>query len=335
MFDEALKELEKLQETKLYFPVDADLEGYYDRECPSDECKFQFKISKEDWDNIRNANKDVYCPLCRHQAGHDSWWTTEQIEEAKSRAISQVKDLLGNAFRKDAEKFNRNQRKNSFIKMNLSVKGFNGKGISIPIPAKEAMELKIKCEKCGANFCVIGSAFFCPCCGFNSVERTFEDSLNKVRVKLDNLDIIKTSLESASGKDEAEITCRSLVESCLSDIVVAFQRLAEKIYLRIPNVTEPPFNVFQRIDDGSKLWKKVCNQGYENWLNRKELMDLKLLFQKRHLLAHCEGIVDQRYIDKSGDNSYKVGQRIVIKVDDINELLYLIEKITKEIRKIA
>lgn len=335
MFDEALKELKKLQETKLYFPVDADPEGYFDRECPSDECKFQFKIFKEDWNNIQNANQDVYCPLCRHQAGYNSWWTTEQIEEAKSRAISQVRDLLGNAFRRDAEKFNRNQRNNNFVRMNLSVKGFNGNAINIPIPAKEAMELKIKCENCGANFCVIGSAFFCPCCGFNSVERTFEDSLNKVRVKLDNIDIIRTSLESASGKDEAEITCRSLVESCLSDIIVAFQRLAEKIYLRIPNVTEPPFNVFQRIDDGSKLWKKVCNQGYENWLNQKELMDLKLLFQKRHLLAHCEGIVDQRYIDKSGDNSYKVGQRIVIKVDDINDLLYLIEKITKELRKIA
>jgi hypothetical protein len=273
--------------------------------------------------------------LCLDNGGHytDSWWTTEQIEEAKSRALEQVKNLIANAFQEDADTFNKDC-KNNFIKMSLSVEGTNATKVIIPIPAKEAMELKIKCEKCGARFAVIGSAFFCPCCGYNSVERTFKDSLNKVKVKLDNIDIIRKALIKNNGKDEAEITSRSLIESCLSDIVVAFQRLAEKLFAKISKAPTPFFNVFQRIDDSSKLWKSICGKGYDDWLIPNEMEELKILFQKRHLLAHCEGIVDQRYIDKSGDTTYKVGQRIVVKTDDIYRLLYLVEVISSKIRKL-
>jgi hypothetical protein len=47
--------------------------------------------------------------------------------------------------------------------------------------------------------------------------------------------------------------------------------------------------------------------GYEDLLTSVEMADLLRLFQQRHLLAHCEGIVDQDYIIKSGDTTYAVG----------------------------
>ena len=52
---------------------------------------------------------------------------------------------------------------------------------------------------------------------------------------------------------------------------------------------------------------------------------MNLYFQRRHLVEHNNGLVDQRYIDKSGDISYQVGQRIVVKEKDVNELLHIIE----------
>ena len=30
-------------------PIEGDDEGYLDRECPSDECLFEFKVHGEDW----------------------------------------------------------------------------------------------------------------------------------------------------------------------------------------------------------------------------------------------------------------------------------------------
>jgi hypothetical protein len=86
-------------------------------------------------------------------------------------------------------------------------------------------------------------------------------------------------------------------------------------------------NVFQRIDDASNLWREATGKGYDDWLTEGELRDLKILFQKRHLLAHTEGIVDQRYLAQTGDTSYHLDQRIVVKEPDVLSLTNLIEKV--------
>jgi len=54
---------------------------------------------------------------------------------------------------------------------------------------------------------------------------------------------------------------------------------------------------------------------------------LKILYQRRHILAHNEGIVDAKYIEKSDDSSYKEGQRIVVSDRDIDDLLNCLEKL--------
>lgn len=54
---------------------------------------------------------------------------------------------------------------------------------------------------------------------------------------------------------------------------------------------------------------------------------VKVLYQKRHILAHNEGIVDQSYLTKSGDTSYKAGQRIVVAGHDVQTLLDFLVKL--------
>ena len=51
------------------------------------------------------------------------------------------------------------------------------------------------------------------------------------------------------------------------------------------------------------------------------------MFQQRHLLAHRQGLVDEDYISRSGDTSYRVGQRLVIRETAVRECLTLIEKL--------
>ena len=64
-------------------------------------------------------------PLCRHDAPADSWWTTEQIDQAKRQAFKYAKGRIGQAIDKDARVFNRMQPKNSFIKMSMKASGFS------------------------------------------------------------------------------------------------------------------------------------------------------------------------------------------------------------------
>jgi hypothetical protein len=93
-----------------------------------------------------------------------------------------------------------------------------------------------------------------------------------------------------------------------------------------------PFNAFQNLDVGNKLWAEILDVDCTDWLNESEYSRLNILFQRRHLLQHTEGIVDEKYLLKSSDTKYKVGQRIVVKESDVLELLDYIKTLTNQIR---
>lgn len=328
MFEDLIKHLEGLNGRSISIRIDADEKGYIDKQCPSEECLFLFKVNKDDWSNLFR-DEAVWCPMCRHEAPADQWFTIEQAEHAKSEALTVVKGEINNALRTGAQKFNRSQPRNSFISMSMEVKGGTQRTYTLPAKAADVMQLEIECDKCSGHFSVIGSAYFCPACGANSVIRTYNDSLRKIRAKKDSEETVRQALVETIGKDEAELTCRSLRETCLSDGVTAFQKYCEGLY---EPFGKAPFNAFQRIDDGSDLLRKAVSQGYESWLSATELSSLKVLYQKRHLLAHNDGIIDERYIEKSSDSTYKAGQRLVISKNDVEILVGLLEKMGVELR---
>lgn len=331
MFEDLIKEIERLNGQSVSVPIESDEKGYLDKQCPSEECEFIFKVNEEDWKNIFQ-DEAVWCPLCRYEAPADQWFTIEQVEHAKAEAFAIVQGKIHNALKSDAQKFNRKQPQNSFISMSMEVKDGVHRIYAIPAQAADLMQLEIQCENCDARFAVIGSAYFCPACGHNSVTQTFSDSLRKIKAKKDSIDIVRKALIESMGKDEAELTCRSLRETCISDGVVAFQKFCEGMYT---NFEKAPFNAFQRIEQGSSLWLSAVQKGYSDWLSSEELAKLNILYQKRHLLAHNEGIVDFQYINKSSDTTYKEGQRIVISNNDIDTLVSYLEKLSNGIKNVC
>ncbi len=323
MFEDLIKQLQGLNGRSIAIPIQTDERGYIDKQCPSKQCEFLFKVNEEDWSNLF-GDEAVWCPMCRHEAPADQWFTIEQAEHSKSEALTVVKGEINNALRSSAQKFNRWQSRNGFISMSMEVKGGMQRTYTLPAKAADVMQLEIRCDNCSARFAVIGSAYFCPACGANSVVRTYQDSLRKIRAKHDSEEIVQQALADAVGKDEAELTSRSLRETCLSDGVTAFQKYCEGLYEPFGKAS---FNVFQRIEEGSELWRTAVGKGFESWLTAQELSSLKVLYQKRHILAHNDGIIDQRYIEKSGDSTYKVKQRLVVSKGDIEILLSLLEKL--------
>jgi hypothetical protein len=72
MFEELLRELDRLSGTHMVsVKVPSDMDRYFDRECPSAECTFQFKAHEDDW-REKVCNKEMFCPFCGHSAGSDS-----------------------------------------------------------------------------------------------------------------------------------------------------------------------------------------------------------------------------------------------------------------------
>ena len=46
------------------------------------------------------------------------------------------------------------------------------------------------------------------------------------------------------------------------------------------------------------------------------------------LIEYNAGIVDEKYLEKSSDTTYVVGQRIVVRKEDAQELLRIIKKLS-------
>ncbi|MGC3998039.1 MAG: hypothetical protein QM767_11325 [Anaeromyxobacter sp.] len=327
MFGPLLRELERLKGgMTLTFPLLADERGYLDKECPGDSCKYQFKVLEEDW-VAKFQDEAVYCPMCGRSAPSDQWLTTEQVEEAQRQAVAHLEAKIGRALDAGASEFNARQPRSGFVRFSMRTTGARPAPVIVPLAAADILEQLLTCEKCGARYGVLGAAFFCPCCGHNSVERTFLGSLEKVRTKVEKLEVVRRAVADDSGRDAAEMLCRSLLESALLDGVVAFQRMAEWLFSQLPGTTAPPFNAFQRLEQGSALWLSAVGLGYAQWLDPAELRALKVLFERRHLLAHREGLVDSRYLAQTQDGEYSLGQRIVVTSSDVSRLVDSVEKL--------
>ena len=135
MFEETIRALRRLEgQTTVSVPTGHDEEGYFDRECPSEECLFQFKILSEDWKD-KVPDEKVFCPNCGHTANSDSWWTQEQLAHASGAALAQLKGAITGSLKKDATNWNRRQPRNSFTSMTMKV---DSKPQHVPLPLAAA-----------------------------------------------------------------------------------------------------------------------------------------------------------------------------------------------------
>ena len=256
------------------------------------------------------------------------WSTQEQLGYFTTIATEYFGKPIVAALKRDADRWNRVQPRNSFIRTTMKVEG-RPLQVSLPPAAAEPMRLKIQCSECGCRYAVIGAAFFCPVCGNSDAEVVFQQALSGIRGSVGTLRNIRLAIDDP---DTAENTARLIIESGLQIAVTAFQRYAEVLYARLEPQSTPRRNVFQSIPSGSKLWFSATRKCYTNYLSPTEMATLKRAFQQRHLLAHTQGIVDQDYINLSGDASHKTGERLVIDEDSVLRFLEVVEKLADSLR---
>ncbi len=312
--------------------IQTDENGYFDRECPNENCLYQFKIKLNDWEN-KVSDEEVHCPMCGHVDTSDKWWTQEQLEQiheiAKHYAINYIQGELDKTFKRIVQ----STRNNKFCKITYKPER-RVSFINNPIGQLPEWEQEITCEKCSTTYSVIGSAYFCPCCGYNSASSSFSESLDTIEKKLASLSRVKELYCELFDMDKAETMCRSMIEESLGDCVSAFQKFAERRYAEITGKSVR-VNDFQVIDKGSKHFHNAVGYGYEKWLSKCELRTLHLYFQRRHLFEHNNGMVDEQYLSKTSDTSYSIGQRLIIRKTEIGVVLSLLKKLGKGILSIA
>jgi uncharacterized Zn finger protein (UPF0148 family) len=335
MFDKLLNQIKKLEhgvEIPLNLPLDDD--GYLDRECHAHACHAEFKILFQDWRD-KVSDEKVYCPICRHEAPSGEWNTDEQDEYIKAVAFGHVQDVVHSALAEDARRFNRAQRP-GFIQISMSAKP-GSRPLIMPVEVAKAMRQQFTCEVCGCCYASIGAAFFCPACGHNSAVATFSQTIETVRHVVALAPSIRSTLAKEYDDDLAQDSVRNTLEDSLVRLVGAFQQYADALFERLPSASsfKRRKNIFQNLSESSALWRSAAGKEYENMLSVAELQELEALFQKRHLVAHRNGIVDQEYIDRSADKTYSIGQRLVVRETTVLRLGDLLSKLAGELSKVV
>lgn len=333
MFDDLENAFEGLDggiQIPISIPLDDD--GYLDRKCPGNECQHEFKVLFEDWEKIPEAA--AYCPLCNHSTERNDFSTPAFDEYIGGIADAYVAGIIDEYMAQAARSFNQSQPRNSFVKMRMSYEP-GVRPIMLPLEAQEQMRQRFTCEQCGCRYASVGAAFFCHACGHNSARSTFDQTIALVRKNLAALESVSKSIAENFDGDMAKDFTRETLEGNVGRLISAFQRLAEALFDELPNRSQfkPRKNLFQNLSESSALWRQAGKDRYEDALDAAEYADLVKLFQRRHVLEHREGIVDQAYIDNSGDSLYSVGQRLVIKQNDVERLAALIEKLAAHLRK--
>ena len=294
-------------------PIPADENAFTGRECPQPDCEGYFKI--ELGTGLKGEGLPCHCPYCGHTAGHDHFWTKEQIEYAKSVAMRKITDAL----HKDLKKLEFDHKPKGAFGIGISMKVKPGPSTPIHHYREKQLETEIVCITCTLRYSVYGVFAFCPDCGQH----------NSLQILDKNLEVVGKILDLAA-EAEKELA-EKLVENALEDCVSAFDGFGRELCRVHANRARNPARLekmsFQNLEGAKSNVLDAFGIDLSAGVEPDEWRVAGAGFQKRHLVAHKTGVVDPDYITKTGDTRAVVGRKIGIGADEVRQLASIISKL--------
>lgn len=288
----------------LSISIEPDEDGYTGRECPV--CEKYFKIK---FGTGLPGDPGAYCPYCNHHGPHKEFWTKEQIEYARSLALNKISgDLL-----KSLKKLERKSNKNSFISIGITVKG---NPTPIAYYTEKELEEQLKCDKCTLEYSIFGAFGYCPDCGTH----------NSKQILSANFDLTLKILTLASNA-EKDIKSK-LIENALEDCISAFDGYARE---QCANLSQKIS--FQNIRAAQIKLLSEYSIDISGGLNNEQWTFIINQFQKRHLLAHKFGVIDEEFIKKTNGDIATLGRKISITESDVIQLIENLNTISSNLSK--
>lgn len=285
-------------------PIPRDENGYLGRECP--ECERYFKITPGT--GLSGENLPCHCPYCGHSAAQNQFFTKAQIEYAKSVVINKVTG----AVIKDLKSLEFNHRPKGPFGIGISMK-VEGRPRPIHHYSELELEEEVVCDHCTLRYTVYGTFAFCPDCGQH----------NSLQILDKNLALAQKQLDLAATVDGDLST--QFVADALENGVSAFDgfgREACRVFsLKSSEPTKATAISFQNLAGAQKNVLALFGIDITAAVNAADWTFACRCFQKRHLLAHKMGIVDEAYIKATSDSHAAVGRKVSIPSHEVMALL--------------
>jgi hypothetical protein len=281
-------------------------DGMTGRECPIPGCLGYFKV--ESGTGLKGADLPCHCPYCGHTEGHDKFWTKEQIEYAKSIALNRVAGTII----KDLKALEFNHRPRGAFGIGISMR-VEGRPHPIRYYREQELETTIICENCTLHYAVYGVFAFCPDCGAH----------NSLQILKANLELAEKETALAATVDRA--MADYLTADALENAISAFDGFGrEACRVRAAAATDPTKAEklsFQNLAGARKNVQDLFGFDLAAGANAGEWDFACRCFQKRHLLAHKMGIVDESYVRATGDPDVVVGRKVPITGQEVTTLI--------------
>jgi len=284
-------------------PVGED--GLTGRECPVSECEGYFKIQLGT--GLKGENLPCHCPYCGHSDGQDKFLTKDQAEYIKSVVLNKVTD----AMLKDFKSLEFNHRPKGSFGIGISLK-VDGRPHPIRHYRERQLETEVVCDKCTLRYMIYGVFGFCPDCRIH----------NSPQILKKNLDLIDKMITFAEEQESGVL--QMLIANALEDCVSGFDGFGRETCRvfshKVIDITKATGISFQAIDRARDRVKELFGVDFAQGINEQDWLLVLRCFQKRHLLAHNMGVVDQEYIDKTQDFSAVIGRKIQIQSAEVQVL---------------
>lgn len=287
--------------------IPRDENRFTGRECPQPDCARYFKV--EFGTGLTGDGLPCHCPYCGHTAGHDRFWTKEQIEYAKSVAMRRITD----AIHRDLKGLEFDQKPKGAFGLGFSLKVKRGRRPPVHYYREPRLETEVVCPVCTLRYSVYGVFAFCPDCGQH----------NSIQILRKSLEVVGKMLEMAMREESA--LAERLIDNSLEDCVSAFDGFGRELCRihasKARDCTQAERVSFQNLAGASKRFVDLFGIDLSTQVEPEEWQAAVVAFQKRHLIAHRMGVVDQNYVDKTGDSLAVVGRKIVVDADEVKRLL--------------
>lgn len=238
------------------------------------------------------------CPYCRATGDRHMFLT-----EAQNRYVAQYCEVLTDALSADEDG-------EHVIDMDVVADAIGNSEKPAFYYAEEKQQKTLTCDACGGHADILGKFCYCPQCGTRNDFHELSAQLAALRGKV-----------NTAGEYEERVC----------DAVGAFDtfagQLVEQLVKGIPLVAARKAKLagrFHNLKNVAAASEAAIGFDILDGLSSDDINLAARMFHRRHVYEHLGGVVDQKYLGDSGDQTVRLGQAIHEDQNGANRLISII-----------
>jgi hypothetical protein len=193
---------------------------------------------------------------------------------------------------------------------------------------EERQQFHFECAGCHTPTDILGDYGYCPKCGRSNARKLIEKKLAELENQLNKAD------QEITGKKERGDGWEKITLACFAEFEPMGNHLRRWLTL-VPATPKRRTDFenlsFQRVFETADRLQQWFGIDLFRGISDGDRGFLKKMLQRRHILTHNGGKVDQDYLDQSGDKNVRLNERIRIASNEARRLIPLVRTIASNL----